>query len=82
MRRPVPLVCFSISEALLFVFLFFQSPRGAGSSNTVSNADKAEAVKPIEKHFCDAVINFLLRIACQVNRPDRDLFFLSILHVK
>lgn len=25
--------------------------------------------KPIEKNYCDAVVNFLLRIACQVETP-------------
>ncbi|KAJ8314001.1 hypothetical protein KUTeg_008562 [Tegillarca granosa] len=34
-------------------------------SSTRSQTDSTS--KPIEKHYCDAVVNFLLRIACQVN---------------
>ncbi|KAL3832377.1 hypothetical protein ACJMK2_024027 [Sinanodonta woodiana] len=31
------------------------------------NRTQTEVTKPIEKNCCDAVVNFLLRIACQVN---------------
>ena len=37
------------------------SPDSQGSKTTESN-------KPIEKLYCDAVVNFLLKIACQVSR--------------
>ena len=40
------------------------------SSGAVGSPDPAtkstESSKPIEKSYCDAVVNFLLRIACQV----------------
>jgi transformation/transcription domain-associated protein len=40
------------------------------SSGAVGSPDPAtkstESTKPIEKSYCDAVVNFLLRIACQV----------------
>ncbi|XP_053373271.1 transformation/transcription domain-associated protein-like isoform X1 [Mercenaria mercenaria] len=41
------------------------------SSGAVGSPDPAtksiESSKPIEKQYCDAVVNFLLRIACQVS---------------
>lgn len=41
------------------------TPGATGSQLTP--AAKVEAMEPIEKHHCDNVINFLIRLACQVN---------------
>lgn len=37
------------------------------NTDTLRNA--TDVNKPIDKQYCDAVVNFLLRIACQVNEP-------------
>lgn len=41
------------------------------SSNFATFIPKSDpsSVKPIEKHHADAILNFLLRLACQVNDP-------------
>ncbi|XP_048245320.1 transformation/transcription domain-associated protein-like isoform X4 [Haliotis rufescens] len=39
-------------------------------SSTRSNSD---VTKPVEKQYCDAVVNFLLRIACQVNEASASI---------
>ncbi|CAH3023319.1 unnamed protein product [Porites evermanni] len=41
------------------------------SQGTVSrvSVQEGQAKSPLEKHHADAVVNFLLRIACQVNEP-------------
>lgn len=39
---------------------------GATSLIGVKNTPGTESNKPIEKHYCDGVVNFLLRVACQV----------------
>ncbi|KAL5007444.1 hypothetical protein ScPMuIL_016250 [Solemya velum] len=36
-------------------------------SSGASGRSQNDSSKPIDKQFCDAVVNFLLRIACQVN---------------
>ena len=51
----------------------------SGGSSVLGDPKKAKtlggvpatalATKPIEKHHADAIVNFLLRIACQVNEP-------------
>ena len=38
---------------------------GAAGSVT-GTTGRTEADRPIDKQYCDAVVNFLLRIACQV----------------
>ncbi|KAI0213609.1 Transformation/transcription domain-associated protein [Lamellibrachia satsuma] len=37
------------------------------ASGTSVRSTTTDTSKPIDKQFCDAVVNFLLRIACQVN---------------
>lgn len=41
--------------------------RARHSSGATIKATHSEGPKPIEKAHADAVVNFLLRIACQVN---------------
>lgn len=49
---------FMLFEKILsFSFFFLQSNKSVTEN------------KPIEKNYCDAVVNFLLRIACQVQTP-------------
>ena len=38
-----------------------------GAAGVASGSARTDASKPIDKQYCDAVVNFLLRIACQVN---------------
>ena len=40
---------------------------GAVGSPDSQGSKTAESNKPIEKLYCDAVVNFLLKIACQVH---------------
>ena len=42
-----------------------------GTVSRVS-VQEGQAKSPLEKHHADAVVNFLLRIACQVTVGDRD----------
>ena len=37
-----------------------------GAAGVMSGAARTDVSKPIDKQYCDAVVNFLLRIACQV----------------
>ena len=39
-----------------------------GAAGVMSGAARTDASKPIDKQYCDAVVNFLLRIACQVTQ--------------
>ncbi|CAL1526415.1 unnamed protein product, partial [Lymnaea stagnalis] len=43
------------------------SPQEPKKVKTVGAAGRSDVNKPIDKQYCDAVANFLLRIACQVN---------------
>lgn len=43
------------------------SPGAVGSPEPQTKLSALDANKPIEKQYCDAVVNFLLRIACQVS---------------
>ncbi|XP_074658755.1 transformation/transcription domain-associated protein-like [Tubulanus polymorphus] len=44
-----------------------QDPKRARhSSSNLASRSTAESNKPLDKQYCDAVVNFLLRIACQV----------------
>ena len=46
----------------------------ASTSSTASTSSRSTDVsKPIEKQYCDAVVNFLLRIACQVNEASASM---------
>ena len=47
------------------VLLNLQSPRSSTGGST--SGVTTDANRPIDKQYCDAVVNFLLRIACQVN---------------
>lgn len=47
-----------------------------GTVSRVS-VQEGQAKSPLEKHHADAVVNFLLRIACQVTVGDRDGTFWS-----
>ena len=47
-----------------------------GTVSRVS-VQEGQAKSPLEKHHADAVVNFLLRIACQVTVGDRDGIFWS-----
>ncbi|XP_065923524.1 transformation/transcription domain-associated protein isoform X7 [Magallana gigas] len=60
-KRPAPGTPLSVDSP--------QEPkRSRHSSGAPSESNKSVTEnKPIEKNYCDAVVNFLLRIACQVN---------------
>ncbi|XP_060086157.1 transformation/transcription domain-associated protein-like [Ylistrum balloti] len=44
-----------------------QEAKRSRHSSGASTRSQSDLTKPIEKNYCDAVVNFLLRIACQVN---------------
>ncbi|CAH1788418.1 unnamed protein product [Owenia fusiformis] len=41
--------------------------RHSSEASAKSSGGGTDVTKPIDKQYCDAVVNFLLRIACQVN---------------
>ncbi|XP_064648217.1 transformation/transcription domain-associated protein-like isoform X2 [Lineus longissimus] len=47
-----------------------QDPKRARHSSGASVRSTTDANKPLEKQYCDTIVNFLLRIACQV-RDDK-----------
>ncbi|XP_041366452.1 transformation/transcription domain-associated protein-like [Gigantopelta aegis] len=50
-----------------------QEAKRSRHSSGASGRSQTDVNKPIEKQFCDAVVNFLLRIACQVNEASASI---------